>query len=57
VRGLHDFDVERAAEGRAAVERGKGWIAWRIARTFGFPEAGEDIPVSVTFRREGDREM
>jgi len=57
VRGLHDFDVERAAEGRAAVERGKGWIAQRIARTFGFPEAGEDIPVSVTFRREGDREM
>jgi hypothetical protein len=57
VRGLHDFDVERAAAGRAVVERGKGWIAWRIAQTFGFPQAGEDIPVSVTFRRDGDREL
>jgi hypothetical protein len=57
VRGLHDFDVERAAEGRATVERGSGWIAQRIARTFGFPPAGEDVPVSVTFRRDGDREM
>jgi hypothetical protein len=57
VRGLHDFGVERVAEGRATVERGKGRIASRIARTFGFPQAGEDIPVSVTFRREGDREI
>jgi hypothetical protein len=57
VRGLHDFDVERAAEGRGAVERGKGWIARRIARTFGFPEASEDTTVRVTFRRDGDREM
>jgi len=57
VRDLHDFDIERATEGRATVERGKGWIAQRIARTFGFPEAGEDVPVGVTFRRDGDREI
>jgi hypothetical protein len=57
VRLLHDFDGECAAEGRAIIDRGRGWIARRIAMTFGFPAAGADIPVTVDFRRDGDREV
>jgi hypothetical protein len=57
IRRLHDFDVERTAQGRASVECGRGWIARRIARAFGFPPAGEDIPVTVAFHRESDREI
>jgi uncharacterized protein DUF4166/saccharopine dehydrogenase-like protein len=57
VRRLHDFDGECVAEGRATVDRGEGWIARRIAMIFGFPPAGDDIPVTVDFRRDGDREI
>jgi hypothetical protein len=55
VRRLHDLDG--VAEGRATVDRGDGWIARRIALIFGFPAAGDDIPVIVDFRRDGDREI
>jgi hypothetical protein len=54
VRRLHDRDGEWSAEGRAAIDRGSGWIAQRIARIFGFPPAAEDVPVSVEFRGVGD---
>jgi hypothetical protein len=57
VRRMHDFDRGRRAEGRATVDRGDGWMAHRIAAAFSFPPAGDDIPVMVDFRRDGDREM
>jgi uncharacterized protein DUF4166/saccharopine dehydrogenase-like protein len=57
VRRMHDFDGECVAEGRAAVNHGNGWFARRIARAFGFPRADEDVAVTVTFRRDGDREF
>jgi hypothetical protein len=57
VRRMHDFDGECVAEGRAAVNHGNGWFARRIARAFGFPRADEDVAITVTFRRDGDREF
>jgi uncharacterized protein DUF4166/saccharopine dehydrogenase-like protein len=57
VRRMHDFDGERIAEGLAAIDRGRGWIARRIALTFGFPQTDSDVPVTVELRREGDREI
>jgi hypothetical protein len=57
VRRLHGHDGESVAEGRATIARGGGWIARRIAATFGFPAAGADVPVMVEFRRDGGREI
>jgi hypothetical protein len=57
VRRLHDLEGESVAEGRATIGRGDGWIVRRIATTFGFPPAGDDVPVTVEFRRENGREV
>jgi len=57
LRRLHDLDGEIVAEGRASIDRGTGWIAHRIALTFGLPAAGDDIPVVVELRSEGGREI
>jgi len=57
VQRLHAFDGERVAQGRAAIDRGNGWIARRIARAFGFPQVSGEVPVTVELRREGDREV
>jgi hypothetical protein len=57
LRVLHDLNGDLAAEGRATVERGNGFVARWIAALFGFPPAGVDVPVRVTFRRDGAREI
>lgn len=57
VRRLHDLEGESIAEGRATIGRGDGWMVRRIATTFGFPPAGDDVPVTVEFRRENGREV
>lgn len=45
------------ASGRAQIERGSGWLARVVAQLIGFPKAGEDVPVTVRFAAEGDREI
>jgi hypothetical protein len=59
VRALHDLPrgARAAAEGRAMIERGRGWLARRIADAFDFPPAGEDILVRVDFSAERGREI
>jgi Domain of unknown function (DUF4166) len=47
---LHDLDCHLIAEGRAKIERGRGILARLIAMAFGFPPAGNDIPIAVDFR-------
>ncbi|OWV64654.1 saccharopine dehydrogenase [Rhizobium sp. R339] len=47
----------RTASGRARIERGGGWLARVVARLIGFPKAGKDVPVTVRFAAEGDREI
>lgn len=39
-------------QGRAQVTRGKGRLAGMVAGLFGFPETGQDVPVSVRFRTD-----
>jgi hypothetical protein len=56
IRAMHDFTNRRTAEGRARIERGEGWISKAIARLFGFPPAGSDVPVRVTFTTENGGE-
>jgi hypothetical protein len=53
---MHDLDTARDADGVAVVERGKGWLARLVARVFGFPDEGAEVPVSVSFRVRDGRE-
>jgi NAD(P)-dependent dehydrogenase (short-subunit alcohol dehydrogenase family) len=49
VRRMHEVLRDGGAAGRADVTRGQGWAARLVARLFGFPPAGRDIPVQVAF--------
>ncbi len=57
-RALHDLRSGSANfEGRASVKRGKGLLARIVGGVIGFPEPGEDVPVSVRFERQGAAEL
>jgi hypothetical protein len=56
LRAMHDVKDSLSADGRAVVARGGGFLARLVARLIGFPKAGEDVPVTVTFRVEEGRE-
>ncbi|NKL03317.1 DUF4166 domain-containing protein [Rhizobium leguminosarum bv. viciae] len=47
----------RVASGRARIERGGGLLARIVAGVIGFPRAGEDVPVTVRFAADGDKEI
>jgi hypothetical protein len=49
--------VSAKAEGMAIVERGKNPLARLIAVLFGFPKAGQNVPVRVEFRQERGGEL
>lgn len=57
IRSLHDLSGDLTAEGRATIERGRGFAARLIAALFRFPHAGTDVPVRVTFHSDGQREI
>jgi len=54
---LHDLVGAFAAEGVATVERGTNPLARVIAAIMGFPPAGRDVPVRVSFRAERGTEL
>jgi hypothetical protein len=54
---LHDLVGAFAAAGIATVERGTNPLARVIAAIMGFPPAGRDIPVRVSFRAEQGGEL
>lgn len=56
VQKLHDATGARNWSGTAVVERGNGVLATIACRLIGFPKAGQDVPVRVAFRAEGDGE-
>lgn len=49
LRKMHDIRHETIVEGRARIERGTTAASRLIAALFRFPQAGEDVPVRVTF--------
>lgn len=53
---MHDLSSRFAAKGRATVERGTGILARFVAAGFGFPPAGNDVPVEVDFQTRDGRE-
>jgi hypothetical protein len=56
LRAMRDLDRELTAEGLATIERGTGLLARLVAAVMGFPPAGHDIPVSVSFHVRDGRE-
>jgi hypothetical protein len=56
VRAMHDLNAELVAEGVATVERGNGLLARVVARLFGFPQVGDAVPLTVSFRVRAGRE-
>lgn len=50
VQAMHDLSGDKRVAGRAEVERGTGLPARLVAALIGFPAAGRDVPVEVTFR-------
>ena len=49
IRAMHDIDGVAVAGGRAGVTRGRNLLARLAGAVIGFPAAGEDVPVQVTF--------
>lgn len=47
IRQLHSVTGVSMFAGRCTVERGRHPLAWVIAKSIGFPPAGEDLPISV----------
>jgi hypothetical protein len=57
VRAMHDLADAMTAEGVASVERGRGWLSRLVAAVAGFPPAGDNIPVRVSFARARGAEI
>lgn len=56
IQDLHSVADERHFSGRAAIDRGKGWIGRLLAAFYRFPAEGADVPVAVTLKRQDDGE-
>lgn len=56
VQELHDSKATRRWSGQAEVIGGTGALPRLIARLFGFPPPGADIPVEVTFQPDAGSE-
>ncbi|MET3613879.1 hypothetical protein ABID16_002208 [Rhizobium aquaticum] len=48
LREIHDVDRDQTWEGVASVRRGSGLLARALAAIYGFPEATDRVPVSVS---------
>ena len=57
VQDLHRIGKRSVFAGRARIVRGRNPLSWGVAELFGFPDAGEDVPVTVTLSRKGYREV
>ena len=57
LRAMHDLSDAMTAEGVAVVERGRGRLSRLAAWIAGFPPAGNDVPVRVSFTRQREREI
>lgn len=57
VQRLHCVDGVAHFSGRAQVTRGRGVVASLAAWLIGLPEAGEDVPLTVTMTRTPEGEV
>ncbi|MES2034212.1 MAG: DUF4166 domain-containing protein, partial [Pseudomonadota bacterium] len=57
-RAMHDLRLgSKIAAGKASVERGGNPLALLVGAVIGFPAATPDVPVTVTFERQGEAEL
>lgn len=56
VQDLHDLSDHAVWRGTANIQRGRG-LAGLFGTMMSMPPAGEDIPVTVTFTRNGKKEI
>ena len=54
LRAVHAAGPELEISGEASITRGRGVLARLLAWIMRFPDAGENVPVSVTFERHGN---
>lgn len=57
VRAAHMVDPASDLEGRVDVEPAANFAARLVARVFGFPPPGDDLPAEVTIERDGEAEV
>jgi hypothetical protein len=53
VRTLHSFETVARYEGRAEIKGAANPLGAMVARVFGFPPAGSNVPVEVELTRKG----
>jgi hypothetical protein len=56
IRTMHNVSAVLTGDGRASIERGRGPLVSLVAWLMHFPPAGDDVPVTVTFRTRGQGE-
>ncbi len=56
VQKMHSVDAFLHASGVASVVRGTNWLALLVAKVFGFPAAGQGIPIKVGIERSSEGE-
>jgi hypothetical protein len=56
IRAIHDGQRVDVVSGRCAVQRGSSLPSTLLATCFGFPAAGDDLPVTVRFTTGNDGE-
>ena len=57
IRALHDNLDISTWSGTASVQVGSSRLAGIVRRVIGFPGRGEEIPVSITIQRRGEKEF
>jgi len=57
LKAVHGRIADLEAHGLARVDRGQGWLAAVMATAFGFPQASDSVPISVSFQSRGDGEL
>ncbi len=57
VKRLHDHPGRLCAAGLCRIRRGEGLASRIVARLFGLPPSGENLPVTVCFIAEGGDEL
>ncbi len=55
-QAMHDLDDKLVVEGVSRIERGEGLLSRLVGWIVGFPPAGNDVPVRVTFQLRDGRE-
>ena len=56
IRQLHSVKAVSMFAGLCSVQRGRSPLAWIIAKSIGFPPAGEDLPITVRLAAEAGTE-